>query len=84
MDDKNTSHKNINLGRIISSKYQNSSTYKRLMKGSKEDVIKPHTCRPKKSAHFQAMITRMSKKTFKRQILRSFHRNTNIPEEESS
>ena len=34
----------------------------------------------KRLAHFQ----RMSKKTFKRQILRGRHRNTNIPEEESS
>ena len=42
--------------------------------------------RPKKLAHFQdqAMITRMSKKTFKKQILRSRHRNINIPKEESS
>ena len=42
--------------------------------------------RPKKLAHFQdqAIIPRMSKKTFKRQILRGRHRNTNIPEEESS
>ena len=37
-DDKNSSHKNINLGRITSSKYQNSSSYKRMMKGSKEDT----------------------------------------------
>ena len=42
--------------------------------------------RPKKLAHFQdqAMISRMSKNTFKRQILRDHHRNTNIPKEESS
>ena len=41
---------------------------------------------PKKLAHFQyqAMIPRMSKKTFKRQIVRGRHRNTNIPKEESS
>ena len=42
MDDKNTSHKIINLGRIISSKYQNSSSYKRMMKGSKEDAKTSH------------------------------------------
>ena len=42
MDDKNSSHKNINLGRIISSKYQNSSSYKRMMKGSKEDTKTSH------------------------------------------
>ena len=41
-DDKNSSHKNINLGRIISSKYQNSSSYKRMMKGSKKDVKTSH------------------------------------------
>ena len=42
--------------------------------------------RPKKLAHFQdqAMIPQTSKNTFKRQILRGRHRNTNIPEEESS
>ena len=42
--------------------------------------------RPRKLAHFQdqAMIPRMSKKTFKRQILRSRHKNTTILEEESS
>ena len=42
--------------------------------------------RPKKLAHFQdqAMIPRTSKKTFKRQILRSCHKNTTILEEESS
>ena len=42
--------------------------------------------RPKKLAHFQdqAMIPQTSKKTFKRQILKSRHRNTTIPEEESS
>ena len=42
--------------------------------------------RPKKLAHFQdqAMIPRTSKKIFKRQILRSRHKNTIIPEEESS
>ena len=42
--------------------------------------------RPKKLAHFQdqAMIPRTSKKTFKRQILRSCHKNTIIPEEENS
>ena len=42
--------------------------------------------RPKKLAHFQdqAMIPRTSKKTFKRQILKGRHRNTSIPEEESS
>ena len=41
---------------------------------------------PKKLAHFQdqAMIPRTSKKTFKRQILRSCHKNTTIPKEESS
>ena len=41
-DDKNSSHKNINLGRIISSKYQNSSIYKRMMKGSKENTKTSH------------------------------------------
>ena len=41
-DDKNSSHKNINLGRIISSKYENSSSYKRMMKGSKEDAKTSH------------------------------------------
>ena len=42
--------------------------------------------RPKKLTHFQdqAMISQMSKKTFKRQILRSCHKNTTILEEESS
>ena len=42
--------------------------------------------RPKKLTHFQdqVMIPRTSKNTFKRQILRGCHRNTNIPEEESS
>ena len=41
---------------------------------------------PKKLARFQdqAMIPRTSKKTFKRQILRSCHKNTTILEEESS
>ena len=39
---KNSSHKNINLGRITSSKYQNSSIYKRMMKGSKEDTKTSH------------------------------------------
>ena len=41
---------------------------------------------PNKLAHFQdqVMIPRMSKKTFKRQILRSCYKNTIIPEEESS
>ena len=43
MDDKNYSRKNINLGRITSSKYQNSSIYKRMMKGSKEDTKTSHT-----------------------------------------
>ena len=40
---------------------------------------------PKKLAHFQnqAMIPRTSKKTFKRQILRSHRKNTTILEEES-
>ena len=40
----------------------------------------------KKLAHFQdqAMIPRTSKKTFKRQILKGCHRNTNILKEESS
>ena len=42
MDDKNYSRKNINLGRITSSKYQNSSIYKRMMKGSKEDTKTSH------------------------------------------
>ena len=42
IDDKNSSHKNINLGRIISSKYQNSSSYKRMMKGSKENTKTSH------------------------------------------
>ena len=42
MDDKNSSHKNINLGRIISFKYQNSSIYKRMMKGSKADTKSSH------------------------------------------
>ena len=37
--------------------------------------------RLKKPAHFQAMIPRLSKKTFKRQILRGRHRNTDIPKE---
>ena len=41
-DDKNSSHKNINLGRIISSKYENSSSYKRMMKGSKEGTKTSH------------------------------------------
>ena len=41
-DDKNSSHKNINLGRIISSKYEKSSSYKRMMKGSKEDTKTSH------------------------------------------
>ena len=52
-----SSHENINHGRIMLSKYQNSSSYKRMMKGSKK-VTKPHTYRPKKSAYFQdqAMI----------------------------
>ncbi|KAL0001137.1 hypothetical protein SO802_014918 [Lithocarpus litseifolius] len=42
--------------------------------------------RPKKLAHFQdqAMIPQTSKKTFKRQILRSCRKNTTILEEESS
>ena len=42
--------------------------------------------RPKKLAHFQdqAMIPRTPKKTFKRQILRSRHKNTIILEEKSS
>ena len=39
---KNSSHKNINFGRITSSKYQNSSIYKRMMKGSKEDTKTSH------------------------------------------
>ena len=39
---KNSSHKNINLVRIISSKYQNSSSYKRMMKGSKEETKTSH------------------------------------------
>ena len=41
---------------------------------------------PKKLAHFQdqAMIPRTSKKTFKRQILRSRHKNTTNIKEESS
>ena len=40
----------------------------------------------KKLAHFQdqAMIPRMSKKTFKRQIVRSRHKNTTILEEKGS
>ena len=42
MDDKNSSRKNINLGRITSSKYQNSSIYKRMMKGFKEDTKTSH------------------------------------------
>ena len=42
IDDKNSSNKNINLGRIISSKYQNSSSYKRMMKGSKENTKTSH------------------------------------------
>ena len=42
IDDKNSSNKNINLGRIISSKYQNSSSYKRMMKGSKADTKSSH------------------------------------------
>ena len=42
INDKNSSHKNINLGRIISSKYQNSSSYKRMMKGSKADTKSSH------------------------------------------
>ena len=41
-DDKNSSHKNINLGRITSSKYQNTSSYKIMMKGSKEDTKTSH------------------------------------------
>ena len=41
-DDKNSSHKNINLGRITSSKYQNLSSYKRMVKGSKEDTKTSH------------------------------------------
>ena len=42
--------------------------------------------RPKKLAHFQdqAMIPQMSKKTFKKQILRSRHKNTTILEGERS
>ena len=42
--------------------------------------------RPKKLAHFQdqAMIPPTFKKTFKRQILRSRHKNTTNLEEESS
>ena len=42
--------------------------------------------RPKRLTHFQdqAMIPRTSKKTFKRQILRSRRKNTTILEEESS
>ena len=41
---------------------------------------------PKKLAHFQdqAMIPRTSKKTFKRKILRSHHKNITNLEEESS
>ena len=41
---------------------------------------------PKKLAHFQdqAIIPRTFEKTFRRQILRSRHKNTTIPEEESS
>ena len=74
-DDKNSSHKNINHGRIRSSKYQNSSSCKRMIKGSKE-ATKSHTCCPKKLAYFQdqVMIPQMSKRTFKRQILRNCHR----------
>ena len=42
--------------------------------------------RPKKLAHFQdqVIIPRTSKKTFKRQILRSCRKNTTVLEEESS
>ena len=42
--------------------------------------------RPKKLAHFQdqVMIPRTSKKTFKRQILRSRHKNITNLEEESN
>ena len=42
--------------------------------------------RPKRLAHFQdqAMIPRTSKKTFKRQILGSHHKNITNLEEESS
>ena len=41
---------------------------------------------PKKLAHFQdqAIIPRTFEKTFRRQLLRSRHKNTTIPEEESS
>ena len=48
-------------------------------------VVIKNDC-PKKLAHFQdqAMIPRMFKKTFKRQILRSRCKNTTILEEESS
>ena len=42
IDDKNSSHKNINLGRIISSTYQNSLSYKRMMKEPKEDTKTSH------------------------------------------
>ena len=54
-------------------------------KSSYPSAVIENSC-PKKLVHFQdqAMIPRMSKKTFKRQILRGRHRNTNIPEEESS
>ena len=40
--DKNVSHNNINIGRIISSKYQKISSYKRMMKGSKEGTKTSH------------------------------------------
>ena len=48
-------------------------------------VVIKHGC-PKKLAHFQdqAMIPRTSKKTFKRKILRSHHKNITNLEEESS
>ena len=35
-------HIRMYLGRIISSKYHNSSSYKRMMKGSKEDTKTSH------------------------------------------
>ena len=57
----------------------------RLKKLACSSVVRKNDC-PKKLAHFQdqAMIPRTSKKTFKRQILRSHHKNITNLEEESS
>ena len=57
----------------------------RLKKLACSSVVIKNDC-PKKLAHFQdqAMIPRTSKKTFKRQILGSHHKNITNLEEESN